>query len=132
MTPRGWLIVLCGYLGLWQPLTFAAEVTGAWGSLAMRGPIAVIELVAHGCVTAFAVATAWGLWIGNANAPKAAGVAVGWCALEVLQSLSWSRLPHNVAPGDRLPIALAAMTHATGWIVYLRKSRRVRSLYWSS
>jgi hypothetical protein len=129
---RGWLILLCGYLALWQPLTFAAEVTGAMGTLGMRGPAAVIELGVHGCITAFAVAAAWGLWIGNPNAPAMAEAAVACCALEVLQSLAWSRLPHDIPPGDRLPIALAAITHATGWIVYLRKSRRVRSLYWSS
>ena len=113
-------------------MTFAAELTSAMETLAMRGALGVIELLAHGCVTAFAVAGAWGLWIGNPSAPAMAEVAVACCTLEALQSLTWSRLPHNIAPGDRLPIALAAMTHATGWIVYLRKSRRVRSLYWSS
>ena len=129
---RGWLIVLVGYLAVWQLLTYAAEVTVAMGTLSMRGPIAVIELGVHGCITAFAVAAAWGLWIGNPNAPAMAEAAVVCCALEVLQSLTFSRLPHDIAPGDRLPIALVTITHATGWIVYLRKSRRVRSLYWSS
>lgn len=128
---RGWLLLLCGYLAVWQPLTFAAEATGAIETLPMRGPVAVIELLAHGGITAFAVAAAWALWIGNPNAPAMAEVAVGCCAVVVVQSLSWSLLPHDIAPGDRLPIALAAITHATGWIVYLRKSRRVRSLYWN-
>jgi Protein of unknown function (DUF2569) len=128
---RGWLLLLCGYLALWQPLTFAAEATGAMETLTMRGPVAVVELMAHAAITAFAVAAAWALWNGNPNAPAIAEAAVACCTLEVLQSLSWSRLPHDVAPGDRWPIALAAITHATGWIVYLRKSRRVRSLYWN-
>ena len=126
------MILLCAYLGLWQPMTFAAEVTGAMGTLSMRGPVAVIELVVHGCITAFAVAAAWGLWIGTPNAPAVAQAAVACCAIEVLQSLGWSRLPHDIPPGDRLPFALVAITHATGWIGYLRKSRRVRSLYWTS
>ena len=131
MTARDWLLVLCGYLAVWQPLTFAAEVTGTIGTLTMRGPAAVIELGIHACITAFAVAVAWGLWIGNPNAPAMAEAAVACCTMEVLQSLSWSRLPHDIAPGDRMPIALAAIAHATGWIVYLRRSRRVRSLYWN-
>lgn len=129
---RGWLIVLCGYLALWQPMTFAAEATGAMGTLSMRGPGGVMELIVHGCITAIAVAAAWALWIGNPSAPRMAEIAVACCTLAVLQSLIWSRLPHDVPPGHQLPIALIAITHATGWIVYLRKSRRVRSLYWSS
>lgn len=128
---RGWLVLLCGYLALWQPLAFAAEATGAMETLAMRGPLAVIELLAHAAITAFAVAAAWALWIGNPSAPTMAEIAVVCCTAAVVQSLSWSLLPHDIAPGDRLPSALAAITHATGWIVYLRKSRRVRSLYFN-
>ena len=129
MTPRGWLLALCGYLAVWQPLSFASEVSAAIGTLSMRGPAAVIELATHAVMTALAVAAAWGLWIGNPIAPAMATIAVGCCAMEVVQALYWTRLPHDVTPGDRLPIALIAVTHATGWILYLRKSRRVQSLY---
>src|SRR5690242_17531724 len=128
---RGWLLLLCGYLAIWQPLTFAAEATGAMETLAMRGPVAVIELMAHAGITAFAVAAAWALWIGNPNAPAMAEAAVVCCTVAVVQSLRWSLLPHDVGPGDHVPIALAAIAHATGWIAYLRKSRRVRSLYFN-
>jgi len=125
---RGWLLILCAYLALWQPMSFASEVTATLPTLGMRGPAGVLELVAHAAVAAIAVAAGWGLRVGNPGAPRMAEIAVVLCAAAAVQSLYWTRLPHDVMPGDRLPLAVLAMAHATGWIMYLRKSRRVRSL----
>jgi hypothetical protein len=109
-------------------MSFAAEATSTLQTLGMRGPAGVLELLVHAAVAAIAVAAAWGLWIGNPGAPTMAEVAMGLCAAASVQSLYWTRLPHDVTPGDRLPLAILAIAHATGWILYLRKSRRVRSL----
>ena len=128
MTSRGWLLLLCAYLAAWQPLKLASEVSATLGSLGMRGLAGVVELAVHAAITAFAVAAGWGLWIGNPKAPVFAEIAVAACAVASVQSLYWTRLPANTMPGDRLPLAIAAMAHAAGWMVYLRKSRRVRSL----
>ena len=125
---RGWLLILCAYLALWQPMSFASEVTATLPTLGMRGSAGVLELVAHAAVAAIAVAAGWGLWVGNTGAPRMAEIAVVLCAAAAVQSLYWTRLPHDVMPGDRLPLAVLAMAHATGWMMYLRKSRRVRSL----
>jgi hypothetical protein len=125
---RGWLLILCAYLAVWQPMSFASEVTATLPTLGMRGTAGVLELVAHGAVAAIAVAAGWGLWVGNPGAPGMAEIAILLCAAASVQSLYWTRLPHDVMPGDRLPLAVLAMAHATGWMMYLRKSRRVRSL----
>jgi hypothetical protein len=132
MRPGGWLLLLCGYLGVWQPLTLAAQVSATLGTLGMRGPVGVAELSAHAAVTAFAVAAGWGLLVGNPKAPVFAEIALAACALASVQSLYWTRLPANTMPGDRLPLAIVAIAHAAGWITYLRKSRRVRSLFVSA
>jgi|SRR6476619_1767910 hypothetical protein len=128
MMSRGWLLILCAYLALWQPLAFAAEVATSIDTLGMRGLAGLLELVAHGAVTALAVAAGWGLWMENPGARALAEIAIPAVAATVVQSLYWTRLPHDVMPGDRLPLAILAMAHATGWMMYLRKSRRVRSL----
>ena len=129
MTPRGWLLLLCGFLAAWQPLKFASEVSLSLGTLEMRGPAGILELIVHGLVTALAVAAGWGLWVGNPGAPAFAEVAVAGSAIVAVQSLYWTRLPMNTMPGDRLPYAIVAIAHAAGWIAYLRKSRRVRSRF---
>ena len=122
MRRTGWLLILCLYLGAWQPLNFAAELSASLGSLAMRGPVGAAELLAHAVVTALAVAAAWGLWIGNPAAPALDVLAVGASAAISIQSLYWTWLPHNIMPGDRLPLAVLAVAHAACWTIYLRRS----------
>lgn len=129
MIPRGWLLLLCAFLFAWEPLKLAREVTASSTTLGMRGAAAFVELIAHAGVAALAVAAAWALWIGNPRAPAFAAVAVAGSAAAAVQSLYWSRLPSDIVPGHRLPLALGAVAHAAGWIAYLRRSRRVRALY---
>jgi hypothetical protein len=88
----------------------------------MRGPAGAAELLAHAVVTALAVAAEWGLWIGNPAAPALAVLAVGASAAISIQSLYWTWLPHNIMPGDRLPLAVLAVAHAACWTIYLRRS----------
>jgi hypothetical protein len=129
MTTRGPLLILCAYLVLWQPLNFGAEVTATLSTLTMRGPAAVIELSVHALVSALSLAGGWALWMGNPSAPALAAVAVTACGATSVQSLYWTSLPDNIMPGDRLPLAVAAVAHAAGWLTYLRRSRRVRALF---
>jgi hypothetical protein len=126
---RGWLLLLCVDLAAWEPVSLAREVGLTLGSMAMRGTAAVVELTIHAAVAAVAVAASWALWSGNPGAPGFAAAGVVACAAATVQSLYWSVLPGNTMPGDRLPLAALAIAHAAGWIVYLRKSRRVRALY---
>jgi hypothetical protein len=127
--PRGWLLLLCVFLFVWEPLRFAGELTGSVGTLEMRGTLGVAELAAHAAIAAIAVAAAWGLWIRNPQSPLWASIAVAASAAATIQSMYWSRLPGNAVPGERLPLSIAAIAHAAGWIAYLRKSRRVRTVY---
>jgi hypothetical protein len=122
-------LLLCVFLFVWEPLKLAGEISAASGTLSMRGPAAVIELIAHAAVAALAVAAAWALWIGNPRAPAFAAFAVASSAAAAVQSLYWSVLPRDTSPGERMPLAAAAIAHAAAWIVYLRKSRRVRAAY---
>jgi hypothetical protein len=110
-------------------MTVAGEVTATLGSIGMRGSAAVLELSVHAAIAAVAAAAGWGLWIGNPRSPDVAVFAIGASAAASIQTLYWSVLPSSTMPGDRLPLAVAAIAHAAGWIVYLRRSRRVRALY---
>ena len=129
MRRRGWLLLLCVFLFAWEPRKLAGEMAGSLGTIGMRGPGAVVELLAHAAVAAIAVAAAWALWIGNPRAPALAVVALVVSAVTAVQSLYWSWLPGQTMPGDHLPLALVAVAHAAGWIAYLKLSRRVRTTY---
>jgi hypothetical protein len=127
--PRGWLLLLCAFLFVWEPRKLAGELSASLGTLQMRGPAAVVELIAHVVVAGIAVAAAWALWIGNPRAPAFAIVALAASAAAAVQSLFWSSLPGQTMPGDHLALAIMAVAHAAGWIAYLRLSRRVRANY---
>jgi hypothetical protein len=117
--PRGWLLLLCAFLLVWRPWTFAVELAGVLPSLGLRGPLAVAELVAHGAAAACAVAGGWALWTSSPHRLVLARAGVITSAIVSVQSLYWSVLPSQTRPGDELPLALLAVVHAAIWLVYL-------------
>jgi hypothetical protein len=127
--PGGWLLLLCVFLFVWEPLRFAGDLSGSIATFAMRGIPGVVELIAHAATAVVSSAAAWGLWSRNPRAPILASIAVAASAIVTVQSLYWSYLPGNAVPGEELPLSIAAIAHAAGWIAYLRKSRRVRLDY---
>jgi hypothetical protein len=126
--PRGWLLLLCIILLVWQPLSFAVEAASALPTVGIRGVLAIFEIAAHGIVAALSFAAGWALWQASPAGPRLALVALVACALAGVQSLYWTVLPSNVFPGDRLPLASLIVLHSCGWIVYLRRSKRVRQM----
>ena len=126
--PRGWLLLLCAVLLGWQPLTFALEAASALETLGMRGVPGLLELAAHGLVAALSFAAGWALWQSSPAGPLLATIAVAAGAITGVQSLYWSVLPSNVFPSDRLPLAALTVAHACGWLMYLRRSKRIRTI----
>ena len=126
--PGGWVLVLCGFLLVWRPLNYAAELAGALPSLGIRGAPAIVEVIVHGFAAALAVAGGWSLWTASPHGPVLARAAVIASAVVSVQSLYWSALPSQIAPGDHLPLAVLAVAHAAAWLAYLQRSRRVRAL----
>lgn len=127
--PRGWLLLLSTFLMAWAPLRIAAEFEGSIGILAMRGPWASAELLAHATIAASCVASGWALWSGNPAGPRLAAYALAVSAVASVQSLYWSALPHQTVPGERLPFAILAIVNAAAWMTYLKRSRRVRAIF---
>jgi hypothetical protein len=126
--PRGWLLLLCAVLLVWQPLAFAVEAASALPTLGMRGVPGLLELAAHGAVAALSFAAGWALWQSSRAGPLLATAALAGGAITGVQSLYWSVLPSSVFPSDRLPLAALTLAHAGAWLVYLRRSKRIRTI----
>lgn len=122
--PRGWTLVLCFILLVWQPLNFAAEATAAFSTLGMRGIRGVVELSVHGLVAATSAAAGMALFQRSPAGPVLATVALVGIAITSVQGLYWTVLPNNTFPSDRLPIAAATMLHSAAWVVALYRTRR--------
>jgi hypothetical protein len=116
--------LLSSYLLIWAPGTFAIELLSTFPSIGMRGPVAWLELTAHGAVAAFCAVAGRMLRIGSPSAPLASAIAVGVRAVASLQSLVWTMLPQDVAPGMRLPLALITCANGLFWLFVTRRISR--------
>jgi hypothetical protein len=127
MIPRGWALVLCAYLLAWVPVGFAIELFSSLPSIGRRGLLAAAELTAHALAAIACAAAGWMLLIRAPAAATAAASAVVISAVASMQSLFWSALPRNIAPGARLPLAALTCGHAVFWLVvigcYARRRR---------
>ena len=120
---RVWELLLCAYLLLWVPLSLAGEILGALPLLHIRGAPAVLELGAHTAVAALCATAGWMVFDRSPAAAGAATLAVIAAAAVSVQSLLWTALPQQTAPGQHLPLAVAALAHAAFWLMLIRFGR---------
>jgi hypothetical protein len=124
-----WLLLLRIYLFALIPANFALESMKTLPSLELRGAPAIAELIVHGVAAALAAAAGWMIYVRNPAAPSIALVAVIANAITTLQTIFWSFLPHDIAPGRALPLAALTILHAVAWSAYLRRSPYVKRVF---
>jgi hypothetical protein len=115
------MLLVSAYLLAWVPLNFAAELMSTIPSLKMRGAKAIVELTLHGVVAAFSVAASRMLAGRSPAAPAAASIAVIASGLVAIQSLYWTVLPRDIAPGSQLPKAAFWIAVTLVLLVLVRK-----------
>ena|SRR5687767_1809412 len=121
---RGWALLLSAYLFVWVPVNFAVELLGTVPSLRMRGVPAWFELAFHGA-TAILCATAGRMMrTGAPAALSAATLGVVAAAATAVQSLLWTALPRDIAPGARGPMLALAAATAGLWLFIIARLRR--------
>jgi len=116
--------LLSSYLLIWAPGTFAVEFLMVLPSIGVRGPGAWIELAVHGIVAMTCAAGGRMLRIGTPAGPAVAAAGVAARAVIGVQSLFWTALPRDVAPGTHLPIALLTCANAVFWLMVIRSINR--------
>jgi hypothetical protein len=125
----GWLLVLCGVLLVWQPLSFGLTASASLDALAVRGVPLAILLVARLVVTAFGIAAGLallGLRPGAVSMAKAALVATAAMDLFVYAT---PYAPNDRKPGETPIYVAVSLGWAAGWFLYLARSRRVRNTF---
>ena len=118
------VLLLSLYLLGWVPLRYANELLVTYPSLDMRGAPAAIELLLHGGVAVLSATAGWMIWIRAPAAPGLAVAAVVASGAAALQSLFWTSLPHQVAPGAEWPLAVASLLHTLFWLGVIAFGRR--------
>lgn len=125
----GWLLVLCGVLLVWQPVSFGLVAATALEALPVRGtPLALV-------LAARLLVTAWGIGAGLALAGRRpSGVAMAKASLIASAAMdlfvyATPYFPNNRAPGETPVYAAVSIAWYSGWFVYVSRSRRVRVTY---
>jgi hypothetical protein len=118
--------LLSSYLFVWVPGMFAIELLSTLPSMGMRGAIAWIELALHGAVAALCAVAGRMIRLGApAASPLGAGAIIVRAAVTI-QSLFWTRLPTDIAPGTRGAFTALACVNAAVWLGVVAWTRHDR------
>ena len=125
----GWLLILCRLLIVGHPLSLAVVASGSLGSIAVRGaPVAVI-LIVRLLVVGIGVGAGLALQNLRPGAVRLATVALLLSAGTDLFVYLTPYFPSNRMPGDTPLYVLASLVYHGGWLLYLQRSRRVRTTF---
>jgi hypothetical protein len=125
----GWLLVLCGVLLVWQPVSFGLVASAALDALPVRGTPLALVLAARLLVTAVGIAAGLAL-----AGRRPSGVAMAKASLIASAAMdlfvyATPYFPNNRAPGETPVYAAVSIAWYAGWFVYLSRSSRVRSTF---
>ena len=125
----GWLLLLCGLLLVWHPLTFALAASSALNALPLRGLPLALTLAVRLLATALGIAGAVALLARQPSAVALALAALGVSAGTDLFVYTTPFFPNNRLPGDTQWFVAASLAYHAAWIGYLLRSTRVRNTY---
>jgi hypothetical protein len=126
---RGWLLLLCRILIIYEPALLAVTLAPILGSLPMRGWLVTSVIVARLLVAGLSVAAGLALWHMRPHGATLTRVALIASAGTGLILLNTRLLPSNRMPGDDLLYSVALAAHHGAWLAYLQRSRQVRELF---
>ncbi len=125
----GWLLILCGVLLVWQPLSFGLLASAELDAVVVSGFPAVLVLVVRLLLVALGIAAGLALL---SRRPAALSLAIASltasAAMDVFVYMT-SYFPSNRAPGEGTLWATAAVVWYGGWLLYLARSGRIRATF---
>jgi len=126
---RGWLLVLCALLLVWQPLSLATTMSGLVDELSMRGGGLAIVLIARLVAAGLGIAAGLALFQLKPGASTLAKASLIFSALVDIAAYATPFAPNNRPPGDATTILIASLLYYGVWFAYLTRSKRVRSTF---
>jgi hypothetical protein len=132
LPPRGvggWLLVLCGLLIVWQPVSLGLVASGVLDSLPVRGLPLALVLIGRLLVTALGLAAGLALFSRRPAALTMAKVSLLASAAMDVFVYTTHYFPSNRMPGDTPLFIAVSLAYYTIWLVYLFRSKRVRDTF---
>lgn len=129
MRVRGWLLILCGLLLVWQPISLAATMSGLVDELSIRGAGLGFILLARLMAAGLGIAAGLALFQLKPGAVALAKASLIVSALVDALAFATPWTPNNRPPGDATIILTLSLLYYGAWFAYLVRSRRVRTTY---
>ncbi len=126
---RGWLLVLCALLLIWQPLSLGLAGSIVLDALPIRGLSLALVLTLRMLVAAMGIAAGLALVARRAAAVMLAKVALVASAATDMFVYSTPYYPSNRLPGDTVWFIAASLAYHGIWLMYLVRSTRVRNTF---
>lgn len=129
MRVRGWLLVLCALLLVWQPLNLGLTMAGLVDELSRRGPGLALILLARLLAAGLGIAAGLSLFQVKPDAVTIARTSLAYSAIVDVIVYATPYSPNNRPPGDATIILAASLLYYGVWFAYLSRSKRVKSTY---
>ena len=126
---RGWLLVLCVWLLVWQPLQLGLVASHALASLPIRGWPLGLMLMLRLAVAALGIAAGLALLTRRPAAVALAKVALVLSAATDVLIYTTPFWPNSLYPGDAPLYIAASLAYHGAWLAYLFRSDRVRQTF---
>ena len=125
----GWLLLLCGLLLVWGPVSLGLVAANALAALSVRGLSLAVVIAVRILVAAFGIAAGIALFTRRSGAATLAKLALTLSAATDVIVYATPYFPNNRVPGDTPFYVAASLAYHGIWIAYLFRSRRVKSTY---
>jgi hypothetical protein len=126
---RGWLLVLCLLLVVWQPVQLGLVASGVVDRIAIRGLPLALVLLMRLLVTALGIAAGLTPLTRRPAAVAMAKASLVASAAADVFVLVTPYFPSNHFPGDTPWYVAATLAYYGAWLMYLSRSRRVRQTF---
>jgi hypothetical protein len=126
---RGWLLVLCLLLLVWQPLSLGLVASSVLDALPVRGAPLALVLLVRLLVAAFGIAAGLALIGGRPIGVPMAKTSLVLSAATDVFVYATPYFPSNRMPGDAPFYVAASIAYSSLWLLYLGRSRRVRDTF---
>ncbi len=129
MRVRGWLLLLCATLLVWQPINLAFTMSGLVDELTVRGPGLGIILLARLLGAGLGIAAGLALFEVKPSAVSIAKASLVFSAAVDIAVYATPYSPDNRPPGDATIVLAVSLLYYCVWFAYLLRSKRVRATY---
>ncbi len=129
MKIRGWLLLLCALLLVWQPINLALTMSGLVDQLSIRGAGLGVILLARLVGAGLGIAAGLSLFQLKPGAVTIAKASLVFSALIDIVVYATPYSPNNRPPGDATIILVASLAYYAIWFAYLVRSTRVSATY---